>query len=152
MRNMRLLIPVFSFLAIVFFTGPGCAGNISQHGSGNFQLESEPGLQAFPDAVPCVGRCGFPLKYMHYFEQQYPGYSDAESDDPPENWKKFRVSQFGLNPPLDWFPEINSHEFEVGYGMQPISPGEQLLYGLGMILLQMSANELDRRINGNYYR
>lgn len=41
------------------------------------------------------------------------------------------------------FPEINSEEFRLGYGYEPPSIGEQLLYSVGMILLQAGGSRLE---------
>ncbi|HPQ38954.1 MAG TPA: hypothetical protein PLV45_01145 [bacterium] len=41
------------------------------------------------------------------------------------------------------YPEINSEEFRLGYGMEPPSIGEQLLYSVGLILLQAGGSRLE---------
>jgi len=41
------------------------------------------------------------------------------------------------------YPEINSEEFKLGYGAEPPSIGEQLLYSMGLILLQAGGSRLE---------
>ena len=47
-----------------------------------------------------------------------------------------------------WFPDINSREYELGYGYEPPSVAEQLLYSVGMVLLQTGAQRLEAHSRG----
>jgi hypothetical protein len=52
---------------------------------------------------------------------------------------------------VSWFPDIDSRTYSWGYGQDNMSVGEQILYSLGMVLLQMTALELDRTINDRQF-
>ena len=62
------------------------------------------------------------------------------------DWKTLYES-ITQNTREQWFPSLNSYEYDPGYTLRPPSIGEQILYSMGMVLLQVTANELDRTIN-----
>ena len=92
-----------------------------------------------------------------FLEEPKPNNPAVEDDGAEENFEQFRFGRESVflsdrvtAPGL--FPDIDSRKFELGYGLT-MSIGEQLLYGVGMVLLQMTAQELDRQINSDmYYR
>lgn len=108
-----------------------------QDGSGMIIGKTGPGN--FAGTIP------FHPRFERYFMNTYG--MDLEEAGPAEDRDPTRRCLLSGQITLGWFPDINSREFSVGYGREEISAGAQLLYGLGMILLQMTAFELDRTIN-----
>ncbi len=101
-----------------------------------------------PDIV--TGEIGFLNQFSFLFHKEFftplmAVKSDESSDQDDAIFARYR--ELSDNPDLGYvrFSEINSREYEFGYGMDQISIGEQILYNLGMVLLQMSAVELDRK-------
>ena len=59
------------------------------------------------------------------------------------------LSELMRTPPGNLNPEMNRLIFIPGNSAASIGMGEQLMYSLGMLLLQMTAAELDRQINND---
>ncbi|MBN1551918.1 hypothetical protein JW979_10630 [bacterium] len=93
----------------------------------------------------------FDPSFTYYFQKNY-GYllsNQTEENSPLNGTSRSLLNNTAYDMKYSWFPDINSKEYEVGYGLEEISAGEQLLYSLGFLLLQYSAMELDRSINSD---
>ncbi len=98
------------------------------------------------------GKLGFPCLQVGFFMKEYAyvvndlEITDTHPTTDSPRPSKFTASRLKQND-LGWFPDLNSREYEPGYNQTPMSAGEQVLYSLGMVLMQMTAFELDRSIN-----
>ncbi len=127
---------LFVLLVLTFFrTGPIHAGE-------------DPNLPAIRGVYPEKDgdfTLPFKMKWRGYFTVTY-GTADPEESAGRAFSGLYEIIR---ELPEKHRPGINTSLFNPRYNPAEMGIGEQLMYGLGMMLIQMTAVELDRKINND---
>lgn len=98
------------------------------------------------NCTPASGQCAF--KHTDFLTYGMPGDRYYFALNLAKIFNSNTSSALGQMKAAYWFPDINSREYELGYGMHPPSVAEQLLYSVGMVLLQTGAQRLEAHTRG----
>ena len=143
-----VFVIVFVTLLQIYSCIPGCLGAVPVQ-TGFELLNYIHYTYYHPRITILQGSLRIQPRYTDNFQRSNP-YPDmaADTEDSEKIDRIFaRYKNFSESNPGEpiRYSEIHSEEYDLEHQMKDVSVGEQLLYNVGLLLLQMSAVELNRR-------